>query len=107
MTKKYGPWIGVFDGKRPEHLKDHQIIQPVVVHMNGEEVRTDLSDRSVGAHIWNLRTLAYRLQIETKTHLLFGKIGEGFTCQRYSDNTHRITYEVEGDVVVSCKMEAL
>ena len=107
MTKKYGPWVVLPDGKRPEHLRGDQRIQPLCVNSTGMEVRTDLEDRAVCNHIWCSRTLAYRVVIETKTHLLFGKIGEGFTCQSYSDNTHRITYEVEGDVVVSCKMEAL
>lgn len=107
MTKKYGPWIALPDGKRPEHLRGDQRIQPLMVATDGASVRTDLEDRAVCNHVWCSRTLAYRLEVERKTQLLFGRIGYSFVDRRHPDDTHKITYEIEDDVVVSCKMEAL
>ena len=107
MTKKYGPWIALPDGKRPEHLKGHQRIQPLCISMNGMDVQTDMLDRAVCNHVWCSRTLAYRVVIETKTHVVYGGFGRSFVDCRYPDDTHKITYETEDGVVVSCKMEAM
>ncbi len=107
MTKKYGPWTVLPDGKRPEHLRNNQTIQPVCISTNGTEVQTDMLDRAVAAHIWSERTIAYRLRIETETYVAYGRIGYPFNAQRYSEDTHKITYEIDGGKVVSCKMEAL
>lgn len=107
MTKKYGPWTVLPDGKRPEHLKDTQVIQPVCISANGTEVQTDMLDRVVAAHIWSDRTIAYRTVIDTNIHVAYGQLGYSFNGTRFPDDTHKITYEIDGGKVVSCKMEAL
>jgi len=106
MTKEFGPWITWGKPERPSGLNDSQRIEVVCYDEDGE-LKTDLQDRPVAVHAWGAgRTLLYRVEIKGETYVIYGKIGGMFGINTVGD-THKITYVVRGDVVVSCTMEGL
>ena len=106
MTKKYGPWIVWGKAERPSGLRDDQRIE-VVFHGEDGGLKMGLSDRPVGSHAWTTGgTLAYRVEIKEVTRVAYGMPGCMFG-DRDTDDTHKITYVMLGDEIVSCKMEKL
>lgn len=106
MTKKFGPWIVWGKAERPSGLRDDQIIE-VVCHDGNGDIKEYLQERSVAHHAWTSgRTLAYRVELQEVSHVAYGTPGCMFG-DRDSDDTHKITYVLLGDEVVSCVMEKL
>jgi len=106
MTKKFGPWIVWGKAERPPLLRDDQIIE-VVCHDDDGTIKEGLSERPVVAHAWrSVPTLAYRVELQEVTRVAYGTPGCMFGI-RDTDDTHKITYTMLGDEVVSCVMEKL
>lgn len=106
MTKKFGPWIVWGKAERPSGLRDDQIIE-VVCHDDDGTIKERLSERPVAAHPWRSGpTLAYRVELQEVTRVAYGMPGCMFG-DRDTDDTHKITYVMLGDEIVSCKMEKL
>ncbi len=103
---KYGPWIVWGKKERPAGLRDNQRIE-VVCHDDDGNLKGDIGERPVAAHAWSAgRTLAYRVEVEAVT-VLFGKPNGTWNRTKFPQDTHKITYVMLGDEVVSIKMEAL
>ncbi len=103
---KYGPWIVWGKKERPAGLRDNQRIEVVCCHEDGS-LKGNIGERPVAAHAWMAgRTLAYRVEVEAVTYVVYGEPGGMFGLQEDGD-THKITYVMLGDEVVSIKMEAL
>lgn len=103
---KYGPWIVWGKKYRPEGLRDNQRIE-VVCHDDDGTLKGDIGERPVRAHAWFAgRTLAYRVEVDKVTHVVYGKPGGMFGPQD-DGNTHKITYVMLGDEIISCNMEML
>lgn len=107
MTTKFGPWIKLYGDKKPENLKDDQMIEAVFLGRCGGGVQTVDFPREAIHHDWG-RTLAYRVeQVETLGEL-YGTLGNGWSVNRFPPDTHKITYTFDQDGnVLSCKMEQL
>lgn len=106
MTKKYGPWIVWGKAERPAGLLNEQRIE-VVCHDGNGDIKEYLQERAVAHHAWTSgRTLAYRVELQEVSRVVYGTPG-GMFGVRDSDDTHKITYVVIGDEVVSCTMEKL
>lgn len=106
MTKKFGSWIVWGKAERPSGLRDDQIIE-VVCHDADGTINTGLTERFVARHAWTSSpTLAYRVELQEVTHVAYGTPGCMFGV-RDTDDTHKITYVMLGDEVVSCTMEKL
>lgn len=105
MTK-WGPWIKHDGAVRPSGLLDDQMIEAVFINNKGE-LKTDSFSRPAGVHDWE-GTLAYRVEQVETTLVLYGNVSSTFVINKWSGNTHKITYTVnqDGDVL-SCKMEKL
>ncbi len=107
----FGPWIVWGKEERPAGLRDDQRVDVVFINQYGE-LGSDQRGRSVGAHVWEGTgpTLAYRVKREEVTHVLYVS-DDCFgtpTPKRWSDDTHKITYILDGaGEVLSCKMEKL
>jgi hypothetical protein len=106
MTK-YGKWITWAKPGKPEGIRGNHRMQ--ACYINGiDELRIDAgTDRSFDVHMWDEKTLAYRLEIESVTHVLYGRNGGVFNETRWTDDTYKITYVVEDGKPVSCDMVEL
>ena len=104
MTK-WGPWIRHDGAVRPSGLRDDQMIEGAFIGNNGEMKAR--SARVSEWHYWE-STLAYRVEQEETTQVLYGVVDGAFSFGRSACDTHKITYTVnqDGDVL-SCKMEKL
>ena len=106
---KWTPWIKFTGTTRPEGLDLHRRMQ--VVYLDHFEKQPQLetnTHRTVGSHVWDADTLAYRLEITRENYAIYGRFGTGFgRVNDVSFNTHKITYEIQDGEVISCKMEKL
>lgn len=108
MSEGFGPWIVWGKQERPDGLRDEQRIQVVFISQSGNIYTSKGCDRSVDDHSWKTcTTLAYRVNLENKTHVFYGP-DCGFSTFKLSADTHKLTYVLDQyGGVVSCKMEKL
>jgi hypothetical protein len=103
----FGPWIVWGKAERPEGLADDDRVE-VVCHDENGNLHPVLRARGAAAHAWvRIVTLAYRVEVQDVTYVVYGKLGGSFHKLAFAEGTHKITYVMRGDDVVSCKMEKL
>lgn len=104
MTK-FGKWNVWTMSARPDGLRDDQRVEVTYIGSDGLMARSE--GRAIAIQWFRGQNLAYRKEIEPETHVLYGEIGGTFGRNKHGQDTHKLTYTVNGDDIICFKMEKL